>query len=193
MRHRVLAAVAVSAIAGLSVAVAPPAQAAPRVCKGSIGGGFYGPIVVPAGAKCVLNSTRVSGDVTVERNATLTTHFADIQGDVVATGAAGLHIVDYSKVTGDVRSLGGGDVRIDTSGFTGDVIVRNHADKDPAANVVNMSENTVVGHVILTGNKGGVRVALNHIGGDLRCFTNTPEPVGKNAVEGNKTGQCNNN
>jgi hypothetical protein len=55
----------------------------------------------------------------------------------------------------------------------------------------NCDGNTVNGTVEVRRNEADIEISDNDIGGNLKCFRNTPPPTGGgNRVEGNKEGQC---
>ena len=75
------------AMAVLALAVfAPAAQAEERVCRGTIGATTVDNLLVPQGATCTLNGTRIEGTVKVERNATLTASGIRVKGNVQGEG-----------------------------------------------------------------------------------------------------------
>jgi hypothetical protein len=161
MRKALIAGIVVAGI----IATAPAAFAEARECRGTIGAARVDSIVVPQGASCTLDGTRVRGNVQVEEGATLTATGVIVQGNVQADGAMSVSLTD-SRVRGNVsiqRSTG----------------------------AVTVTGTTIQGSLQADENTGGVTIADNRIGNNLQCSENDPAPMGgNNMVRGEKSDQC---
>jgi NAD(P)-dependent dehydrogenase (short-subunit alcohol dehydrogenase family) len=128
-----------------------------------------GPLVISSGVTCLAGRS-VRGSVTVLPGATLIATGTTFDGQIRATGAAGVFLTG-STVHGAVS----------ISGTTGAAAI---------------ADTTVDGAVRLSDNRttgGAFLVAGNAVAGSLRCAGNTPDPVNieiVNVVRGPKTGQC---
>ena len=113
------------AMAVVALAVfAPAAQAEERVCRGTIGATTVDNLLVPQGATCTLNGTRVEGTVKVERNATLTASGIRVKGNVQSEGFKNITLRQNSVVVGSVQlenGLDGGSGRVLNSRVNGDL------------------------------------------------------------------------
>jgi hypothetical protein len=155
---------ALAAGAALAAAVAAPAGAEERTCRGSIGAQTVDNLRVPQGATCTLNGTRVQGTVKVERGATLNARNIRVVGNLQAE--------NHKQV--DMRgSVVGGSVQNKQGGGS------------------SLSNNTVNGDVQYFTNHGTITIRANRIDGNLQCKENRPGPTGGgNVVQGNKEDQC---
>ncbi len=104
-RTAAAAAAGTALVLGALVLPASPAMADDRVCRGTIGSVSIGDnVVVPRGADCVLNGTKVDGNVIVKGGASvLIKNGARIDGNVQAENSAPVK-VRGSKVFGDVQA-----------------------------------------------------------------------------------------
>ena len=80
--------ISVAALMGLLVlaVAAPVAMAEERVCRGTIGATTVDNLLVPQGAKCTLDGTRVEGTIKVERGAQLFANGVRVKGNVQGQG-----------------------------------------------------------------------------------------------------------
>lgn len=166
MRTRIAGLLVAAIGAGLSSAAAP-ASADEIVCRGTIGARTVDDVKVPAGARCVLNRTRVEGNVTVNRG-----------GRLIARGA---------RIDGNVQTQGHRSVLLVRGSVEGDV----QLEQGRAATVRNVR---IDGDLQAFANRRGTKLFQgNRIGGNLQCKSNRPAPRGGgNVVEGNKEDQCRN-
>lgn len=141
-------------------AAAPPS--ADGGCDGSFGAGAVPSVVVGPGQTCVLNSTQVDGDVTVQEGGALTLAGVTVQGGITAVGAREITL-NGANVAGRTSIADSGTVSLLQS---------------------------VLGEVALTGNPGSVEVSGNTLSGDLRCEGNAQKPTGGQNQGGARTGQC---
>jgi hypothetical protein len=156
--------VSIAACAAVAAAMAPPAVAEERVCRGSIGAQAVDNLRVPQGATCTLNGTRVQGTVKVERAATLKALNIRVVGNIQAGNHKQVNVWG-SRIGGSVQiKQGGGSV---------------------------LRSNVVTGDVQYFTNQGSITIRSNRINGNLQCKENRPAPTGGgNIVQGNKQDQC---
>jgi hypothetical protein len=148
----------------LVAAMAAPAFAEERTCRGAIGATTVDNLRVPQGATCTLNGTRVKGTVKVERGATLKASGIRVIGNVQAEGAANVNVAT-STVGGSVQIVQGKNSKL--------------------------NRNAVRGDVQYFENRGTISITRNRIDGNLQCKENSPRPTGGgNIVLGNKEDQC---
>lgn len=155
-----------SLVAGtaLAAAMAAPAAAEERTCRGSIGAQTVDNLRVPQGATCALTGTVVKGTVKVERGATLKAQNIRVVGNIQAENHKQVN-ARGSRVGGSVQIKQGGGSLLDNNVVTGDVQYFT--------------------------NRGAITIRSNRINGNLQCKENLPAPTGgSNIVQGNKEDQC---
>jgi cytoskeletal protein CcmA (bactofilin family) len=188
MRRISIAAMSVIALTGSLLMAASPAYASDRVCRGTLGGiSVSGGVVVPSGATCILNGTRVDGDVKVQGSgAVLITGGARIDGNVQAEDGRARYVrVRGSSVLGNVQVKSGGRVVVRQTTVAGNIQV------DRNRGQITVLGNTVDGDIQLFTNSARAEIRNNHVGGNLQCKQNSPSPVGSgNQVAGAKEDQC---
>lgn len=173
--------------AGL-VATATPALADDRICRGTLGSTSVSTnIVVPSGASCTLNGTRVDGNVIVRGNGSvLITNDARIDGNVQAEDRAAATVrIRGSQILGDVQVKTGARVVIRTSSIDGNIqLNRNRG-------AMTIIRNTVEGDIQVFSSSARAEIRRNVVDGNLQCKGNSPRPIGgDNRVSGNKEDQC---
>jgi hypothetical protein len=204
----------------ISVVAAAPASAAKvNKCKGDLSLGTYDSMVVPKGKTCSMSGTTVTGNLTVERGATLNGGFVTIGGSLIAQGATNVRMTGFS-VAGDVSIQGGGGNLVisestvqgvvDISGVNGFIALINNDDSAGALGRVrvlnnvlqpldatstvglNISSNHVATDATVSGNKGSVEknVQGNTIAGTLSCIGNEPPFLGTFNTAAAFEGQC---
>lgn len=152
-------------------------------CTGSLGPVEVKEVVVPEGAACQLQGTRVLGDIAVLRDAALDAYDVDVKGGLQAQRAADV-ILRGSDIRGSVQLTEGRTVTA-VNNRVGALQVTRHAGS------VLLRENTVGNHLQVQENHGGVAVSANAISGSLLCQDNSPAPSGgRNVVRGNAEKQC---
>ena len=174
------------AVAAL-LAAAPAAQAEERVCRGTIGATTVDNLLVPQGATCTLNGTRVEGTVKVERNATLTATGVRVKGNVQSEGFKNITLRQNSVVVGSVQlenGLRGGYGRVLNSKVNGDLQFFQNDARMVARG------NTIYANLQANQNKGGLVIKNNRIAENLQCQSNNPAPTGGGNTAGDKEGQC---
>ncbi|MTV25543.1 S-layer homology domain-containing protein [Nitriliruptoraceae bacterium ZYF776] len=175
---------AVLLVVASALAVAAPATADERVCRGSIGASTVDDLRVPDGAACTLDGTRVEGNVVVGSDARLVARDVRVDGNIQAENHRSVDVRD-SRV--------GGSVQIEQGG--GAVVYRTTIDSDLQYSAnrqrVVAHTNTVGGNVQVMSHRGGVDVSANRIDGNLQCTSNDPSPTGgANVVRGSAEDQC---
>jgi hypothetical protein len=179
---KLLPSLAALALIALSIA---PANAEERVCRGAIGAVTVDNLLVPQGARCTLNRTRVQGTVKVSRGATLVANDVLVIGNVQGEGAASVRVLDGSRIGGSVQVVQGMAATVADSRINGDILY------DAQRRAVSVMRSVIGGDVQAFQNRGGVRIHRNRIDGNLQCKANNPVPVGGgNVVGGNKEDQC---
>jgi hypothetical protein len=172
----------------LALAVfAPAAQAEERVCRGTIGPTTVDNLLVPQGATCTLNGTRVEGTVKVERNATLTASGIRVKGNVQSEGFKNITLRQNSVVVGSVQlenGLDGGSGRVLNSKVNGDLQFFSNDTRMVARG------NTILANFQANQNTGGLVIENNRIAENLQCQSNNPPPTGGGNTAGDKEGQC---
>jgi hypothetical protein len=172
----------------LSLAVfAPEAQAEERTCRGAIGSTTVDNLLVPQGASCTLNSTRVEGTVKVERNATLVANTIRVKGNVQSEGFKNITLRQNSVVVGSVQlenGLDGGSGRVLNSKVNGDLQFFSNEARMIARG------NTLLANFQANQNTGGLVIENNKIAENLQCQSNDPPPTGGGNTAGDKEGQC---
>ena len=169
------------------LAVAHVAQAEERVCRGTIGTATVDNLLVPQGASCTLNGTRVEGTVKVERNATLLASGIRVKGNVQSEGFKSILLRRGSVVVGSVQlenGLRGGSGRVLNTRINGDLQFFSNDARMVARG------NTIYANFQANQNKGGVVIENNKISENLQCQSNNPPPTGGGNTAGDKEGQC---
>jgi hypothetical protein len=176
MSRRILA-IALASVLALIVAV-PAAVAEERVCRGTIGATTVDNLLVPQGATCTLNGTKVEGTVKVGSKAI---------GNVQSEGFQVVSLRSGSRVGGSVQLENG------QSGGLGKVIsTRINGDLQFFSNEARMvaRNNTILGNLQAVSNTGGLVIQNNTIAENLQCKQNDPPPTGGGNTAGDKEGQC---
>ena len=87
----------------LTVLRAPtPLIAAERTCRGALGAVTVDNLRVPDDGHCVLNGTRVKGNIRVESSATLDARGVRVTGNVQAENARAVSLTRSSRIGGSV-------------------------------------------------------------------------------------------
>jgi hypothetical protein len=175
-----------------SALVALPASADDRRCRGTISPvSIDDNVIVPQGARCVLNGTRVGGNVEVKRGGRLVARGVKVDGNI-QTQAHGSVLVKPRRVDDRVvRSRIEGDIQIESGGrgivrratIGGNLQTKQNGGRQVAI------RNVIDGDLQAFSNRGGVRIRGNVIDGNLQCKSNSPSPVGgDNRVHGTRKG-----
>jgi hypothetical protein len=219
VRLRSLVVLLLVVVGALAANASAEAGEAPTVCDGTLTGGPYFGVIVPAGASCNLFGVVVLGDVTAAPGSRLNlTLRSMIDGSVVGDGAfVQIHL---SVILGSITIMrapsdSGGVVVAENTVVDGSISVRESVstvlvDRNSVLNgdisvtsnfippfVDYPSElavrlNRVVGNVEVSGNTGpGLkRVLSNSITGTLSCLGNEQPFVGGPNSAGSTAGDC---
>lgn len=174
-------------------------------CTGTIVDVTVDNVVVPAGSSCVLEGTRVRGNVLVQQNASLRADGADIRGSIQADNADEVITEDDTFVGGSIQVKARADIRIEETTINGNLQVEGDgAELETNAVVIGGNlqlkqteggriEDTLVrGDVQLEENDGEVAAEDNSVDGNMQVFKN----VGGVVLVANRIGhtlQCKEN
>lgn len=175
------------AIAACEPAPTTPTTTSPGSCRGTIGAVTVEDVVVPQGATCTLEGTRVRGDVEVKRDATLIGRGIRVDGNVQGENQREVRVGRSSVVGGNVQLEQG------VRGSVNDTIVGGDIQYEQNRGSLEARRNRVGGNVQVFGNRGGTTIVVdaNRIDGNLQCKENAPAPTGGgNVVQGSKEDQC---
>jgi len=154
-------------------------------CQGFLGAVTVENLEVSQGASCMLDGTRVQGNIFVKNGASLTAQRVTVIGNIQAEGASSVAVLAGSTVGGSIQLKQGGAARVEN------VIVNGDIQFESNQGAFNAIGNQVGGNVQGFLNVGGVTIADNTINGNLQCKENNPPPAGgNNTVQGNKEDQC---
>jgi hypothetical protein len=182
---RVLVPFVLAGVAGAGLMACDPV-ANPEACNGTIGAVTVEDVHVPVGNTCILDGTRVEGNVTIARNGTLRATGIRVDGNVQSQGHRFVSVRESSVVGGSIQLENGVEVQVADSRVGGSVQLKANTVK------AGVSRNVVGSDVQLFDNRGA-NVANNRIDGNLQCKGNVPAPTGGgNIVQGNKEDQCRN-
>jgi len=164
----------------------PPDQTDDGNCTGTLGNITVDNLDVPPGATCILNGTRVEGNIKVYRNASLYANSVRVDGNIQTDGAAArVNVSTGSFVGGSIQIFGSGAADILGVDIDGDLQF------DDNTRYLNAADNTIGGNLQAFRNSGGVSVTGNTIDGNLQCKQNVPPPTGgNNIVKGSTEDQC---
>jgi hypothetical protein len=185
MSRRVLA-IALASVLSLIMA-APAALAEERVCRGTIGATTVDNLLVPQGAACTLNGTKVKGTVKVESRAKLYAESIRVIGNVQSEGFKVVSLREGSRVGGSVQlenGQSGGSGKVISTRINGDLQFFSNEARIAARN------NTILGNLQAVSNTGGLVIANNTIAENLQCKQNNPPLTGGGNTAGDKGAQC---
>lgn len=175
---------AVSIVIGLAWATTTDALANDLQCTGTVTGGIYENLEVPIGATCVLNGTRVDGNIFVRTGAALQASDIEVEGNIQAEGAAVVTVNNNSTVGGNIQLKQGG------SSFLDQVIVEGDIQLESNSQPQSVTRNTVGGNIQIVQNTGGAAIFDNRIDGNLQCKQNNPAPTGGRNQAASFEDQC---
>src|SRR5918994_3783739 len=101
MSMRVLT-IALASVLALIIA-GPAALAEERMCRGTIGATTVDSLLVPQGAACTLNGTKVQGTIKIANNAKLVANSVRVIGNVQSEGFRSIVLREGSRVGGSVQ------------------------------------------------------------------------------------------
>ena len=178
--------IAFAGVLALTV-MAPGALAEERVCRGTIGATTVDNLLVPSGAACTLNGTRVEGTIKVENEAKLYANGVRVIGNIQSEGFQAITVRDGSRVGGSVQLNNGqsaGSGKVVSTRIIGDL----QFEASEARMVAR--KNTILGNLQAVQNTGGLVIENNQIAENLQCKENNPPPTGGGNRAGDKEGQC---
>lgn len=153
-------------------------------CRGSIGALRYENLKVPDGASCILNGTRIDGNIKVGTDATLHAIAVVVGGNIQAEGAADVTVNNNSTVGGSIQIKQGGSATVDQVQVNGDIQLESNR------SALSATFNQVGGNIQIFQNRGGVLINDNRIDGNLQCKENTPAPLGGRNQAASFEDQC---
>jgi hypothetical protein len=154
------------------------------VCRDvSLGSQTYANVTVPAGARCELASTRLTGNLALEPGAGVEARDARINGNLQADGAARVRVVG-GNIDGSVQIERGGPVTLDAGAVGGSVQLKANP------GLLWLQALRVTGDIQLFDNRGGATLQDNSAGGNLQCKDNAPAPTGGGNRATSKEDQC---
>lgn len=141
-------------------------------------------VIVPDGASCTLLGTVLNGTVEVGATARLIAENVNVTGDMKADGAAELRVAGTSRVGGSVQVQRGAAASISGLSVTGNLQI------DAMVGPALAAANRITGNLQAVGNRGGVTLDANTMGGVMQCKENLPAPTGSGNVATLKEDQC---
>jgi hypothetical protein len=154
-----------------STAPAPASGPSGVECRTTIGAQEISNLIVPANASCILQGTRVTGNVNVGSGATLNASLLSVGGNVQAQGAAVVTLNNNSSVGGDIVLRNGGSATVDQVQVAGDLQMEANQ------NAVSVTRNRVGGTFRAVDNQAGLVVRSNAVTGVLQCSGNRLAPL----------------
>jgi hypothetical protein len=181
-----ITAITLAGLLALMVSVlAPAAQAEERKCRGTIGATTVDNLLVPKGATCTLNGTKVKGTVKVANGARLYASGIRVVGNVQSEGFRVVVLKADSRIGGNVQLENGQrDGKIVASRINGDLQFESNK-----AKMVSRGS-TILANLQAVQNTGDVVLKNNTIAQNLQCKQNNPAPIGGGNKAGDKEGQC---
>jgi hypothetical protein len=183
--RRVLA-FALASVFALTIAV-QAALAEERVCRGTIGATTVDNLLVPTGATCTLNGTKVQGTVKIENGARLYAEGIKVIGNVQSEGFKVVSLRSGSRIGGSVQlenGQSGGLGKVVSTRINGNLQFFSNKSRIVARN------DTVFGNLQAVSNTGGLVIERNTIAENLQCKQNSPPPTGGGNTAGDKENQC---
>jgi hypothetical protein len=167
----------------------PPATGVPSggtfTCSNqSVGAIDADTVVVPNGARCSLDGTRLIGSLLVQSGAEVDARNVSVNGSLQAEGAARVVVGGSSRFGGSVQIKQSGTALIEGAAVTGDIQL------DANSGLLWVSANRVGGNVQVIDNRGGALLYDNRITGNLQCKQNQPAPDGRGNTAALKEDQC---
>jgi hypothetical protein len=151
-------------------------------CYGTVGAITVEKIIVPFGATCTLNGTRVQSDVEVQ-GGTLTARNARVGGNVKGSEARAMTLVS-TTVGGNVELKQGAGGVVRQVRINGDLQVEQNRSR------YTLDRNTVGGNLQAFQNRGGLAITGNRVAENLQCKENRPAPTGGGNTAASKEDQC---
>jgi cytoskeletal protein CcmA (bactofilin family) len=176
-----------SGSAGTSGTGNGPATAVnPERCNGRIGAVTVEKVVVPSGATCTLEGTRVQGNVTVRTEAILVAVGVRVDGNIQAEDARRVEVVAQSYVDGNIQVKRRAFALVEESTIDGDLQVEERgASLEAWGNVIGgdlqvkeaegalIEDNQVEGNLQLEENRRVLAAFRNDVLGNFQVFKNS--------------------
>lgn len=166
--------VALASLAALALSTTPVVGADPvplaadTICTSTIGATTVpGKLVVPAGATCVLNGTRVLGSIEIAANATLRATRINVAGDLLGNQARLVSVTGSSHVEGHTQLSKGVTATVQNSTLFGGVELVENSGRATLTGVT-----VANGSVVVTKNRGGATVQSNRVNASLTVSEN---------------------
>jgi hypothetical protein len=183
-----LLAPAALALAACQPGPTSPTTTSPGACRGTIGAVTVEDVIVPQGATCTLEGTRVRGNVEVKRDATLIARGVRVDGNVQAENQREVRVGRSSVLGGNVQAKQGARASVN------DTIVGGDIQYEQNRGSLEARRNRVGGNIQVFTNRGSGTtnvIEANRVDGNLQCKENAPAPTGGgNVVRGSKEDQC---
>jgi hypothetical protein len=141
-------------------------------------------VIVPAGASCELDGTRLIGNLEAKEGASLRAHGVRVGGNLQADGAVSTILSGASTIGGSVQLKQGGSASVTGASITGDLQI------DGLRGPVTASSNALGGNLQAVANTGGLIFSANRMAGAMQCKDNQPAPTGSGNVASIKQDQC---
>lgn len=163
---------------------APPLSGNVTCVNLSIGAIRLDSVIVPAGASCALLGTQLNGSIEVGAAAQLNATNVAVTGNLLSDGAASVRLSGASRIGGSVQVQRGASAELTGASVTGNLQI------DAMAGPVLASGNNVTGSLQAVGNRGGLTLNNNRMGGVMQCKENLPAPTGAGNIATLKEDQC---
>ena len=141
---------------------------APRIdnCNGELGAATLDNLNVSENSTCILNGTRIKGNIFVRSNATLFANGVLVEGNIHAEQASQVEVYSKSFVGGNILVEFSGTVLVDSVQIGGNLqAIDNWGGQTFTANFID-------GNLQAYNNKAGLVITSNVIIGDLQAFDN---------------------
>ena len=150
----------------------------------ALGASRSGEIEVPAGQVCVLQGTRVEGNIKLNAGSVLDARDITVIGNLQGDGAAAVLLAGASSLTGSVQLKQGGAATLLGARVNGDIQL------DGNVGALLAQGNQVGGSIQVVGNRGGATLLDNRAIGNLQCKENQPAPRGSGNTAASIEDQC---
>ena len=153
-------------------------------CEGEVVGGTVENLIVDDGTTCMLDGTRITGNLFVYTDATLVARNIWVGGNIQAEGAALVDVGGATIVGGNIQIKQGREARVESVRIGGDLQLEQKSGSLVA------DGNIIDGNLQVFQNTGGVTLTFNRVAENLQCKENSPAPTGGDNTAGSKEDQC---
>ena len=176
MKRAFVAAVAAAALTVLGMGpaaagVIPPTNHAFQ-CTGTLVGGSYDDLIIPAGADCVLQGTNVQHNVTIDVGASFTAMNATLNADVTSNDAVTIDI-ENSFISNSITSTNSVRFMLFNTNVGHDVTVTGTHRLTRVGGIDCLIDPSIGGNLTLTNNLGAVAACSLTIGGTYTATGNS--------------------